>query len=83
MNFPALEDMLDDLLAFPERKFRFILYRCAYNDDEKWSRFMLHLNIHTRTRLKEAGVGELFEKLDWNIQESLELDGANDAAVRK
>jgi hypothetical protein len=75
--------MRDDLFAFLKRKFGFILDRCTYNGDDKWSRFMSYLNIHTRACLEQASVGELFEKLDWSVQESPELDGASDAAVRK
>jgi hypothetical protein len=83
MSCPALDDMRDDLSAFPKRKLGFILYRCTYSHDEKWSRFMSYHNTHTRARLEEAGVGEFFEKLDWNVQERPELGGASDSAVRK
>jgi hypothetical protein len=68
MSSPALAKLRDRTLA-STTKFGFIVYRCTYGDDEKWARFMTYLTKSTQMRLEEEGLGDVFEHLDWNVQE--------------
>lgn len=61
----------------------FVIYRCcAYNDNEKWARFVESSNTRVRLNLQDEGGEDLFGRIDWAVQEDPELDGAGPAAVR-
>lgn len=63
----------------------FVIYRCgAYDDDGKWQRFMNHLNTRVRLNLQEGGAEDLFDRIDWAVQEDEEeLEGAASSTVRE
>jgi hypothetical protein len=62
----------------------FVTYRCTYDDDEKWARFMEFLNTRVRLNLQDEGGESLFERIDWAVQEDREsLNGAGPVAVRE
>ena len=62
----------------------FVIYRCTYDDDEKWARFMDFLNTRVRLNLQDEDGENLFERIDWAVQEDREsLDGAGPVAVRE
>lgn len=67
-----------------ELSWGFVIYRCTYDDDEKWARFMEFLNTRVQLDLQDEGGGNLFERIDWAVQEDREsLDGAGPVAVRE
>lgn len=62
----------------------FVIYRCNYDDDEKWARFMDFLNTRVQLNLQAEGGEDLFGRIDWSVQEDREsLDGAGLDAVRE
>lgn len=62
----------------------FVIYRCTYDDNEKWARFIEFLNTRVRLNLQDEGGENLFERIDWAVQEDREsLDGAGPVAVRE
>lgn len=68
----------------PNLKWGFVIYRCTYDDDDQWKRFMDHLNTRVRLQLGEEDAAELFERIDWDVQEDREaLDGVSSGEVRK
>ena len=71
------------LERFPDAKFGFVVYRCTYGDDESWQRFMQYLTAQTRARLETEDVSDLFDRLDWSVQEDQSLDGASMEEVRE
>ena len=61
-----------------------MIYRCTYDDEEKWQRFMDHLNTRVRLDLQDEGAEDLFDRIDWAIQEDEEeLEGAASSTVRE
>ncbi|KAF2432499.1 hypothetical protein EJ08DRAFT_647955 [Tothia fuscella] len=68
----------------------FVIYRCTYEDDKAWSKFMqiMKFRAHERLRLWEEAefevpVTRLIETLDWNVREDrLLFDGATKSFVR-
>ncbi|KAJ4354549.1 uncharacterized protein N0V89_006286 [Didymosphaeria variabile] len=68
----------------PNAKWGFIVYRCTYERDDQWARFLQYLNTRTRLRLEEQGNGDLFERIDWQVQEDREsFDHAGPRALRR
>jgi hypothetical protein len=68
----------------PNAKWGFIVYRCIYESDDEWARFMQYLNTRTRLRLEEDGDGDLFERVDWQVQENREkFEHAGPRALRR
>lgn len=69
------EDMVSTrelLTKDPTAKWGFIIYRCTYADDTEWARFMQYLNTRTRLELEDQGDGDLFERIDWQVQDDRE-----------
>lgn len=60
------------LEAHPAAKWGFVIYRCAYVNDNEWAQFMDYLNIRTRLNLESTGDEDLFERIDWQVQEDRE-----------
>lgn len=60
------------LEANPAAKWGFVIYRCTYANDEDWKRFMDYLNTRTRLNLVREGDEDLFERIDWQIQDDRE-----------
>ncbi|KAF2637835.1 hypothetical protein P280DRAFT_471995 [Massarina eburnea CBS 473.64] len=71
-----LADIREKLAADPAAKWGFTVYRCTYESDEEWAAFMTYLNTRTRLNLEGTGDGDLFDRVDWNVQENKELFGA-------
>jgi hypothetical protein len=67
----------------PNRKWGFVIYRCTYDDDAAWERFMAHLNTRTRLSLESYKDGDLFPRIDWSVQQDPSLDGASVEEVRE
>ena len=53
----------------PTAKWGFIIYRCTYKNDDEWARFMDNLKTRTKIQLEEDGDGDLFERMDWPVQD--------------
>lgn len=67
-----------------ETRWGFMIFRCTYNNNEDWRKFMNLLNEAARSHLEYCGTEELMETLDWNVQEDrVELDGASKDIVRQ
>jgi len=80
----ALEDVQEAPEAEIKRKYGFVVYRCTYGDDAKWQSFMSYLTTQARIRLQKYGNSELFDLLDWNVQDNAsELNKANTSQVRE
>jgi hypothetical protein len=68
----------------PDLKWGFVIYRCTYDDDQKWARFMDYLNTRVRLNLEEDSAGYLAKRIDWAVQEDREaLEGAGSSRVRE
>lgn len=79
-----LEHVRDVLEGDEPLRWGFLIYRCSYDDDEKWQRFMDHLNTRVRLNLREEGAEDLFDRIDWAVQEDeQELEGAPSSTVRE
>ena len=62
----------------------FVIYRCTYDDDDEWARFMEFLDTRVRLNLQDEDGEDLYERIDWAVQEDREsLDGARSDAVRE
>ncbi|KAF1965433.1 hypothetical protein BU23DRAFT_574885 [Bimuria novae-zelandiae CBS 107.79] len=73
-----LKEVLDEN---PDTKFGFVIYRCAYDSQEKWDRFVSHLTEQTFLNLREEGAEELFWRIDWCVQK--DAKGLKNASVEK
>lgn len=62
-----LHQVCEVLKRNPHLKWGFVIYRCTYDSDNEWSRFMNHLNTRVRLNLEEDGAAELFDRLDWTV----------------
>jgi hypothetical protein len=61
----------------------FVIYRCTYESDSDWARFMDLLNTRVRVNLEEESSLDLFDRLDWCVQDDRDvLDGASTGQVR-
>jgi hypothetical protein len=76
-----INDMLD---YYGLRKWGFVIYRCTYDDDSAWDRFMQHLNARKDAVLIDTYDDErLAQHLDWNVQQDPSLDRATTDQVRE
>lgn len=74
----------EELARHPGSKLGLVVFRCTYKDDSEWALFMEHLNTRTRQVLEEAGDGDLFEQIDWDVQEDPQIEGQYfETAVRE
>jgi hypothetical protein len=79
-----LDSIREVLQRNPNLKWGFVIYRCTYDDNQKWARFMDHLNTRVRLNLEEDSAGYLDERIDWAVQEDREaLEGAGPRRVRE
>ena len=53
-------------------KWGFVVYRCTYESDDEWARFMQYLNTRVRIGLERDGDGDLFDRIDWQVQDNRE-----------
>jgi hypothetical protein len=82
MPDPDCTNIRRQLQLYPGSKLGFVLYRLTYTDDAQWEKFMYYLNTRIRLGLEEDGEGDLFQHVDWNVQEDPELQDADDDEVR-
>jgi hypothetical protein len=79
-----VERINEVLQANLKLKFGFVIYRCcAYDDQEKWDRFMKKLRRRTRLNLREENAEHLYDRIDWCVQEDPELAKCSEAKVRR
>ncbi|OBR11258.1 hypothetical protein CH63R_03554 [Colletotrichum higginsianum IMI 349063] len=66
-------------------KWGFVVYRCTYDDDELWNRYLAQLKSFCSANLLEKRRAELLEQyLDWVvIDDRATLDNASQPEVRK
>jgi hypothetical protein len=65
-------------------KWGFVVYRCTYANDGEWARFMDYLNTRTRLNLEDDGDDDLFERIDWQVQDDREkFDGVSTRTLRE
>ena len=76
------EHIRQDLERNPALKWGFIVYRCTYGDDDAWAKFMEYLNTRVRLNLIEDDCEDLWDRLDWCVQEDPALDNATSEDVR-
>ena len=74
---PDIDCIRDQLSLYPGSKLGFVIYRLTYSDDEQWDQFMVHLNTRIRTNLESDGDGDLFQSIDWAVQEDPAQDEAH------
>lgn len=67
----------------PEMKLGFIVYRCTYASDDDWNRFMGYLDTTVRATLVKAELEDVLDRLDWNVQEDINLEEASFEEVRR
>ncbi|KAF1950028.1 hypothetical protein CC80DRAFT_497048 [Byssothecium circinans] len=73
----------DYLSTHPNDKLGFVVYRLTYKDDAEWEKFMDHLNTVIRTKLEEYGDGDLFQHIDWSVQDDPSLQDLDSDQVRE
>lgn len=62
----------------------YVCFRCTYDDDAGWNKFVQILNANTRERLEKHDASDLLDKLDFVIIEDKDtLDGADVATVKQ
>lgn len=79
----AYEELRWELQQHPDEKFGFIVYRCTYESDEEWNRFMAYLDTTVCGSLERAQLDDISDRIDWAVQESEDLDGASIDVVRQ
>ena len=77
-------ERINDMLSYYGlQKWRFVIYRCTYDDDDAWNEFMHHLNARKDAVLKDVYDDEyLVQHLDWNVQQDSSLAHATKDQVR-
>lgn len=71
------------IMRYPHEKFGFVVYRCTYQSEEDWIKFMDYLDAHTKWQLERKGLGDLCSRLDWDVQSDPSLEDASQKEVRK
>ena len=82
MPDPDCTNIRRQLQLYPGSKLGFVLYRLTYTDDAQWEKFMHYLNTRIRLGFEEDGEGDLFQHVNWSLQEDPELQDADDDVVR-
>ena len=68
----------------PTAKWGFVVYRCTYESDDEWARFMQYLNTCVKARLESSGDVDLFDRIDWQVQDDREqFDRAGSSKLRR
>lgn len=79
---PDIDCIRDFIALYPGVKVGFTIYRLTYNDDEAWARYMDHVNTRIRLNLEEQGDGDVYDHIDWDVQEDPALEDADEETVR-
>src|SRR4051812_39440849 len=66
-----------------DNPYGFLIFRTTYGDDEKWEQFMAYLKAQAKRGLEDGGDSHQFERIDWNVISSPDLDGASVDHVRE
>lgn len=66
----------------PGSKWGFVVYRCTYESDDKWNKFMEYFNTLVRVDLERNEIGDCFSRLDWCVQENPAYEGIQPDEVR-
>lgn len=61
-----LEQVREALQRNADLEWGFVIYRCTYDNDEDWARFV-DLNTRVRLNLKEENARELLNRIDWAV----------------
>jgi hypothetical protein len=80
---PDIDSIRRQLRNHPGIKLDFVVYRLTYSDDSRWTRFMDHVNARVRIDLENDGDGDVFEYVDWDVQEDPVLQDADEEMVRR
>lgn len=83
MTNPDCISIREQLSQYPGSKLGFVVYRLTYSDDARWVQFMDYLNTRIRLGLEKTGDGDLFQHIDWDVQEDPALEEAEEPEVRK
>jgi hypothetical protein len=84
MSCPAYKEIRDSLQRYPDSKPGFIVYRCTYDSESGWEKFMTYLTTSVRRQLEEEELGDIADRLDWNVQQDpASLEGATFDTVRR
>jgi len=83
MPDPDCISIREQLAHFPGSKLGFVVYRLTYADDARWAQFMNYLNTRIRLGLEEDGDGDLFQYIDWDVQEDPALEDADEVEIRR
>lgn len=79
----ANEHLRKRFMCSPAEKLGFVVYRCTYQSDEDWKKFMEYLAAHTKWQLDTEGLGDLCSRLDCTVQSDPDLGDASAEEVRK
>jgi hypothetical protein len=83
MTNPDCISIREQLSQHPGSKLGFVVYRLTYSDDARWVEFMHYLNTRIRLGLEADGEGDLFQHIDWDVQEDPELEDAEEDEIRR
>jgi hypothetical protein len=80
----TVAERVNDMLSYYGlQKWGFVIYRCTYEDDSAWDRFMHRLNARKDAVLKDVYDDKhLAYHLDWNVQQDFSLNHATKDEVR-
>ncbi|KAG9203565.1 hypothetical protein G6514_002583 [Epicoccum nigrum] len=78
---PDIDSIRRQLRNHPGIKLGFVVYRLTYSDDSRWTRFMDRVNTRVRIDLENDGDGDVFEYVDWDVQEDHVLQDADEEMV--
>lgn len=76
--------LYDTLELHPNGKICWVVYRCNYEDDEEWTKFMQRLNDWVLCVLSMAEDGGLLlDRFEWDVRDDKgKFDGASMSAIR-
>jgi len=78
----AYESIRQRLKATPGSKWGFIIFRCTYESDDRWNKFMEYVNKLVEVDLEREGIADCFSRLDWCVQEDPAYEGMDPDEVR-
>lgn len=81
--YPILETLEKKILASPDTKWGFVVYRCTYGDDIVWERFMDRLNIQVRQNIEAEGASNMVPRIDWDVQKNRVFENFSTSLIKK